>query len=101
MQMMKAICPDQKIQNLSNLGMEEFNARLAGVGKAVYIIGLDFHTGIIVTDETGNWFIHSNYIKRQGVVKEAVLTSAALRTSRTRWIVSLTSSKAAMNNWLR
>lgn len=101
MQMMKAICPDQKIQNLSNLGMEEFDARLTGIGKSVYIIGLDFHTGIIVSDETGNWFIHSNYIKRQGVIKEAVLASAALRASRTRWIVSLTSSKTAMNNWLR
>ena len=70
-------------------------------GKAVYIAGLDFHTGIIVSDSTCNWFIHSDYIRRRGVVKERIQESLALKASKTLWIVSLTESKTAMRNWLR
>ena len=101
MQMMKTVCPDQKIQNLGRMGAEEMNNYLNTKGKAVYIAGLDFHTGIIVSDGTGNWFIHSDYIRRRGVVKERIQESLALRASKTIWIVPLTESKVAMRNWLR
>lgn len=99
--MMRSLCPDQRIMNLSGLDYSAFNDRLTYSGKGVYIIGLDFHTGLIVNDGKENWFIHSNYIGRKGVTREPVLNSAALRSSKTRWVVSLTKDKEFMHRWLK
>ncbi len=101
LQMMKSLSIDQKVINLSYLNYPQFNDYIKRNGKAVYIIGLDFHTGIIVNDGTENWFIHSNYIRRQGVIKETVLSSAALMHSKTRWMTSLTGSKDFIARWMK
>ncbi|MEO6719966.1 MAG: hypothetical protein ABIN67_06350 [Ferruginibacter sp.] len=100
-EMMKSLFPLQKIKNLSYLDYAEFNDNLKRLSKGVYIIGLDFHTGFIVNDGKENWFIHSNYIMRKGVTKEAVLISAALRSSKTRWLISLTGDKDFLYRWLK
>lgn len=101
LQMMKSICPTQKIQNLSYKSYDEFDDYIKVNGKGVYIIGLDFHTGFLVNDGYENWFIHSNYIKREGVTKETILNSVALKGSKTRWVVCLTKDKVFINNWLK
>jgi hypothetical protein len=98
---MKSLTPGQPLKNLSYLDYESFNNKLKDLGKGVYIIGLDFHTGFIVNDGTENWFIHSNYIARKGVTKEAILNSAALRSSKTRWLISLTNDKGFLQRWLK
>ena len=46
-----------------------------------------------------NWFIHSNYIGRKGVTKETVLNSEALKSSKTRWLVTLTGDKNFLHRW--
>jgi hypothetical protein len=99
--MMKSLVPHQKIKNLSYLNYSDFNNELKYYGKGVYIIGLDFHTGFIVNDGIENWFIHSYFVKRRGVVKEAVSNSWALRSSKTRWIISLTNDKEFLYKWMR
>lgn len=99
--MMKSLVPHQKIRNLSYMSYSDFNSELKNSGKGVYIIGLDFHTGFIVNDGTENWFIHSYYVKRRGVIKEAVLDSWALRSSKTRWIISLTNDKEFLYKWMK
>ncbi len=99
-QMMKSLVPQQPLKNLSRLSYPDFNEELKKYGKGVYIIGLDFHTGFIVNDGKENWFIHSNYINRKGVTMEAVMNSAALQSSKTRWIVSLTNDKYFLPKWL-
>ena len=100
-QMMKSVVPNQKIKNLSYLSYPAFNDTLSHLGKGVYIIGLDFHTGYIVNDGKENWFIHSYYVKRVGVIKEKVLDSCSLRSSKTRWLISLTNDKEFLNRWLK
>lgn len=99
-QMMKSLVPHQQLKNLSRLSYSDFNRKISEYDKGVYIIGLDFHTGFIVNDGKENWFIHSNYIGRKGVTKEAVMNSAALQSSKTRWIVSLTNDKYFLDKWL-
>jgi len=99
--MMRSLVPHQKIRNLSYLSYSDFNNELKNCGKGVYIIGLDFHTGFIVNDGVENWFIHSYFVKRRGVVKEAVLNSRALRSSKTRWIISLTNDKEFLYKWMK
>jgi hypothetical protein len=98
--MMKSVVPKQPLKNLSQLSYPDFNEKLKEYGIGVYIIGLDYHTGFIVNDGKENWFIHSNYIGRKGVTKEAVMNSVALKSSKTRWIVSLTGDKDFLQRWL-
>ncbi|MEO8404724.1 MAG: hypothetical protein ABI480_09020 [Chitinophagaceae bacterium] len=99
-EMMKSLVPDQKLKVLNYLSYPAFNDSLTHLGKGVYIIGLDFHTGFIVNDGDENWFIHSNYIQRKGVTKETVMNSDALKVSKTRWMVSLTGDKEFLYKWL-
>ncbi|WP_312076148.1 hypothetical protein [Chryseobacterium sp.] len=51
--------------------------------NTVYIVGLDFHTGFITREDIDTYFIHSNYIKNKGVVKEKTESSQALNASKT------------------
>lgn len=99
-EMMHTLCPGQPLKNLSKPDYRDFNDSLSRLGKGVYIVGLDFHTGFIVIDGKGNWFVHSDYIEKEGVVKEQVLFSAALRSSCTRWLVSLTGDRGFLCRWL-
>ena len=55
----------------------------------VYIVGLDFHTGFITRENKDTYFIHSNYIKNKGVIKELTQTSQALNASKTFMIGTL------------
>ena len=100
-QMMKSLVPLQQLKNISYLSYSSFNEKLKEYGSGVYIIGLDFHTGFIVNDGKENWFIHSNYIGRAGVTKETVLNSDALKSSKTRWVVSLTDDKDFLQRWMK
>lgn len=54
-----------------------------GNKNQVYIIGLDFHTGFVTRENKDTYFIHSNYIKNKGVVKEKIPESKALNASKT------------------
>ena len=95
--MMHTLVPGQKIRNLSSLTHDDFNRAITKMGKGVYIIGLDFHTGFILNDGSSNWFFHSSYVNKKGVVKERLQDAVALRSSKTRWLVCLTSDSDFMN----
>ena len=98
--MMKGLTSGREIKNLSALDYEKFAGWIDTYGKSVFIIGLDFHTGFIVNDGKDSWFIHSNYINKQGVVKEKIRQSIALKSSKTRYLTSLTDSEIFLRNWL-
>lgn len=66
---------------------------------AIYIVGLDFHTGFISSGEDGIYFIHSNYIGREGVVKELAARSAALADSDYFMIGNLTANTELLEKW--
>ncbi|SDL73537.1 hypothetical protein [Chryseobacterium taihuense] len=55
----------------------------------IYIVGLDFHTGFITRQIKDTYFIHSNYIQNQGVIKELTKDSKALNASKTFMIGTL------------
>lgn len=57
--------------------------------KQIYIVGLDFHTGFIIRDVKEVYFLHSNYIKNKGVVKEIAKNSQALNQSKSFMIGTL------------
>lgn len=57
--------------------------------------------GFIVNDGIENWFIHSYFVKRVGVIKEKLIDSRALGSSKTKWIVSLTNDRDFLFKWLK
>lgn len=68
--------------------------------NSVFIIGLDFHTGYILKDSTGNFFLHSSYINRQGVIKEKIRKSVDLNSSKSFMIGNLNYNKSLMQKWI-
>lgn len=56
----------------------------------IFIVGLDFHTGFILKENEQLYFFHSNYIGRQGVIKELVDDSRALQSSKSFMTGSIT-----------
>lgn len=56
------------------------------MGYGLYIVGLDYHTGLLLNDGQQVWFIHSSYIKPAKVVCEKANESIALNSSHYRII---------------
>lgn len=96
-EMIKKLCTD--IHTFS--GIKNFEAYMDKQPEnSVFIVGLDFHTGYIVKDVTGSYFLHSNYIKRKGVMKEKIGESAALAKNKFFMIGSLTANKKRLEEWV-
>lgn len=95
--MIKKLCTNIQYFSSVNQLQEYLNKQ---PDKSVYIIGLDFHTGYVLKDETGSYFLHSNYIKNEGVVKEALTQSSNLKSSKSFMIGSLTANKTLLNEWV-
>jgi hypothetical protein len=68
--------------------------------NSVFIIGLDFHTGYVVKTGAGCYFFHSNYIKKQGVIKEKIEASQALSANKYFMIGSLTANEDLLRKWV-
>lgn len=84
--MIKKLC--KNIKYFSSI--EDLEKYILSANKnQVYIVGLDFHTGFITRDNKDTYFIHSNYIKNKGVVKELTQASQALNASKTFMIGTL------------
>jgi hypothetical protein len=98
--MMKSLVPGQRVANLSYLSYADFYKKIKDAGRCIYITGLDFHTGFLINDGTETWFLHSNYIGRQGVIKEKIAESVALRASKSRFVVSLTNDSSFLSRWM-
>ena len=96
--MIKKLCTNIQYFSSVNQLQEYLNKQ---PDKSVFIIGLDFHTGYVLKDESGSYFLHSNYIKNEGVVKEILTQSSTnLKSSKSFMIGSLTTNKTLLNEWV-
>lgn len=84
--MIKKLCSD--IMHFSNVKDLE-NYILSKEKHQIYIVGLDFHTGFLVREVNDIYFLHSNYIKNEGVKKELINDSKAFNYSKTFMIGNL------------
>jgi hypothetical protein len=95
--MIKKLCVDIHSCN----GIKNFAAYMEKQPiNSVHIVGLDFHTGYVVKDAAGSYFLHSNYINKQGVVKELITESQALASNKFFMTGSLTANKKLLKNWV-
>ena len=74
---------------------------LEGLGYGLYIVGLDKHVGFIRYDETGMYFIHSNYMGNQSVVAEPIRSSVAYTQTGNYYLAKLSDNRYFLEKWLK
>jgi hypothetical protein len=91
------LCEKNSIKTFSTI--EQVENYLKGRNKhEIYIVGLDFHTGFVIRNDEKNYFLHSNYINREGVKKEELNTSRAFNASKLFVIGSLSQNTTLFKN---
>ncbi len=99
--MIKTLVQKKGIKIYSPFDLKKMVEELKKNGDAMYIIGLDFHTGFISVEKGEVYFIHSNYIGAAGVMKEIALESAALQRNKYTVLGCFTSDRDFLLAWLR
>jgi hypothetical protein len=95
-EMIKTLCIETKWIS----GFDNFSAYMNKQNKnAIYIVGLDFHTGFIIKKGAETYFFHSNYIQAEGVIIERVEQSKALLNNQAFYIGNLTGNKELLKTW--
>lgn len=95
-EMIKTLCIETKWIS----GFDNFNAFMKKQTKnAIYIVGLDFHTGFIIKKGAETYFFHSNYIQAECVILEPIEQSKALLNNQAFFIGNLTGNKELLKNW--
>ncbi len=99
-EIIKRLCDENTITRFSDL--EKLKSYLSDVNNnEVLILGLDYHVGFVVKRDGKNYFIHSNYISREGVIKEILENSDAIRSSNIYMIGNVTRNDELILNWLK
>lgn len=81
-------------------GFENFSAYMKKQNKkAIYIVGLDFHTGFIIKNGEETYFFHSNYIQAEGVILEKIEKSNALKSSKVFFIGNMSGNQELLKTW--
>lgn len=90
--MINTLCESKSIKHFSKI--EQLEQHLTKQSQnEIFIVGLDYHTGFIIKDANDLYFMHSNYIEKEGVVKEKLLSSKALLSSKSFMIGSISQKK--------
>lgn len=98
--MIKSLVTKEHISKYVPLNLEKFIRNITKVESAVYIVGLDNHTGFIVVENHEAWFIHSSFVGCSCVAKEKATESGILQ--RNRYLVAgcLTGDTVFLKKWM-
>ena len=100
-EMIKKLVGEKYIKRFSNVSFKEFISFLQNNYNGLYIIGLDNHTGFILKDDLGIWFIHSTFIGNGKVQKEDAVESTILQNSSYKIIGKISADEAVLNRWIK
>ncbi|WP_196889870.1 hypothetical protein [Aureivirga sp. CE67] len=98
--MIKTLVSKENIYRFSYLNINEFERELNKIGDGLYIVGLDNHTGFILSNEKGDFFIHSSGYYPWQVVKEKLSNSKFIIQSKYRVIGKISSDKKFISSWV-
>jgi hypothetical protein len=99
-EIIKQVADKSTIRHFSHQPVSKVDSVVKKMGPGLYVAGLDFHVGFLFCDGAEVYFIHSNYIGREGVVKEPVLVSRAFSHSNYRIIGKVSTANCLEKNWL-
>jgi hypothetical protein len=95
-----SVTAELHIKRFRRIPIEDFVKTVKEWGPGIYVVGLDIHTGFIVNNGEGVYFIHSSYVDPFMVVKERALESKILQTSAYRVLGKITADDELMKGWL-
>lgn len=95
----KIISCGETITTIKNSSLTELKKHFLTLKDGIYFIGLDFHVGYILKEQQNVYIIHSNYINKQGVVKENIEKSKAA-SSTTYYIVPISNNQKLIKKWI-
>ena len=91
---------DNSIEHFENKSVSEFKSYfLKNKKDGIYFIGLDFHVGYLQKEGEHLYFIHSNYINSEGVVKEEISSSKAFKSSHY-YVANITQNDLLIKKWI-
>ncbi|MCU0326305.1 MAG: hypothetical protein MUF45_13780 [Spirosomaceae bacterium] len=99
-QMIKNLVSTEDIQRFNNTPIFTFLYQVKHSGKGLYVVGLDTHTGFILNDDSGTWFIHSSGAFPFCVVKQEASKAKILADSRYRVLGKLTGNQEFMRKYI-
>ena len=87
-----------RVRKFSNAKMTRFLASVREMGPGLFIIGLDFHVGLLIQTETDLRFVHASY-ETKTVIDEPAATATPIVTSKYR-VVGKLLSRQNLRDWL-
>lgn len=99
-EMIKSLVSEKYIKRFSNVKAKDFETKLQKTGTALYVIGLDNHTGFVFISDKGNYFIHASGWYPFKVIKEDLGTSDIIDHSAYKVVGNLTGSEEFLRNWV-
>lgn len=99
-EMIKKLTDDKHISHLSNTSIDVFLDEIKKKGKGLYIVGLDKHTGFILSDSTGIYFIHSGGQYPCHVRKDKAENSNSLINSKYKVVGKISDDDHFILKWL-
>lgn len=92
----KSTCDKSSVQYYKSIGSIHSDLKSK---PGLYIIGLDYHVGFIISSQNKVWFFHSDYFSDK-VIKEEILSSTNLKSSHTYLIGNLLSNDTLLDKWI-
>jgi hypothetical protein len=100
-EIIREVADRNTIRAFSLQRITKIDSAVKKMGTGLYVVGLDFHVGFLYCDGKEVYFIHSNYIGREGVVKEKIYHSRAFNHSKLKVIGKVSTQNCLTKNWLR
>ena len=99
-EMIKTLVRKKHITRFSNVEFKNFVSFLNNNTNGLYIIGLDNHTGFVLKDSVGIWFIHSTFIGNGKVQTEDATQSTILQNSRYKIVGKISADEEVLDRWI-
>ena len=97
--MIQKLVAAKYINRYRNISLQTFIEEIKEHGKGLYITGLDNHTGFILYDNSGVWFIHSSYLIPGCVVKQNATINPILAASKYRVVGKISGDPVFLKSW--
>lgn len=98
--MIRDLVSEKSIQRFNKVPIHNFVKDVKKSGKGLYVVGLDTHTGFILFDDRGVWFIHASGSFPFCVVKQKASEANILMKSKYRVLGKLSDDKQFIEKYI-
>lgn len=97
----KTLTTEKYIKRFHNVPLEKFVTAVKKWGKGLYVVGLDYHAGLLWHDGEKVHFIHSAYVYPKSAFSEPAKSSPVLASSKYRVIGKISADDSLIKKWLK